>query len=200
MDCLHGMKHTRQFRNLSSDKLRKDLKGTKVSALHVDQNNNIWVGTYDGLLGKYTSDYKLLKTYHPSSSGPDEMQQIVLLREINKSNLLILTQFHSRILLNFDIEKETTQLFELYSRGSNITYCLLNSLRENQQGELLALISDKGLFHVNWKENVLENKLSEMNKRIGCYITDFYHDKKGFYWFASSANGLICVSNDGKSL
>ena len=191
--------NTRQFKNLSSDKLRKDLKGTKVTAINVDSDNNIWVGTYDGLLGKYTSDYKLLKTYHPSSNGPDEMQQIVLLREINKSNLLILTQFQSRILLNFDIEKETTNVFELYSKGSNITYCLLNSLRENQQGELLALISDKGLFHVNWKDNVLENRLSEMNKRIDCYITDFYHDKKGYYWFASSTNGLIRISKDGKN-
>ena len=113
--------------------------------------------------------------------------------------MLILTQFQSRILLNFYIEKETTNYLNCIPGAATLLYCLLNSLRENQQGELLALISDKGLFHVNWKENVLENKLSEMNKRIGCYITDFYHDRKGFYWFASSANGLICVSNDGKS-
>jgi signal transduction histidine kinase/DNA-binding response OmpR family regulator/ligand-binding sensor domain-containing protein len=191
--------NTYQFNNLTSDRLRKDLNGTKVTALTVSADNNIWLGTYDGLLGKYNSDYKLLKTYHPSSSGIDEMQQIVQLREINKSNLLILTQFQSRILLNFNIENETTSLFELYYKGSNITYCLLNSLRENQQGELLALISDKGLFHVNWKDNILENNLSEMNKRIGCYIADFYHDKKGYYWLASSANGLIRISNDGKN-
>jgi len=191
--------NTRQFKNLTSDKLRKDLNGTKVTAITISADKNIWLGTYDGLLGKYNSNYNLLKTYHPSSNGPDEMQQIVQLREINKSNLLILTQFQSRILLNFDIEHETTSLFELYYKGSNITYCLLNSLRENQQGELLALISDKGLFHVNCKDKVLENKLSEMNKRIGCYIADFYHDKKGYYWLASSANGLIHISQDGKS-
>ncbi len=191
--------NTLLFKNLSSQKLRMDLKGTKVSAINADQNNNIWVGTYDGLLGKYSSDYKLLNTYHPSSNGTEEMQQIVQLREINKSNLLILTQFHNCILLNFNIEKGTTSLFELYHKGSNITYYLLNTIRENQQGELLALISDKGLFHVNWKDNVLENKLSEMNKRIGCYITDFYHDKKGYYWLASSSNGLIRISKDGKN-
>lgn len=192
--------NTGQFKNLHSEKLRNDLNGTKVSAINVDHNNNLWVGTYDGLLGKYSSDYKLLNTYHPSSNGPDEMQQIVQLREINNSNLLILTQFHLRILLNFDIEKETSSLFELYSKGSNITYCLLNSLRENQQGELLAIISDKGLFHVNWNDNVLENRLSEMNNRINCYITDFYQDKKGFYWLASSTKGLLRLSKDGKNI
>jgi signal transduction histidine kinase/ligand-binding sensor domain-containing protein/DNA-binding NarL/FixJ family response regulator len=190
---------TRQFKNLSSEKLRTDLNGIKVSAITVDQNNNIWVGTYDGLLGKYSSDYQLIKCYHPSSIGPDEMQQIVQLKSINKNNLLVLTQFYSRILLNLDPEKDTTRLFELNFKGSNITYCLLNSLRENQQGELLALISDRGLYHVNWNDNVLENRMPEMNKQIGSYIVDFYNDKKGFYWFASTTNGLIRLSEDGKN-
>ncbi len=76
MGYLYGMKIHCSLKTCRSEKLRTDLKGTKVSAINVDQNNNIWVGTYDGLLGKYTSDYKLLKTYHPSSNGPDEMQQI----------------------------------------------------------------------------------------------------------------------------
>jgi signal transduction histidine kinase/CheY-like chemotaxis protein/ligand-binding sensor domain-containing protein/AraC-like DNA-binding protein len=187
-----------KYINLSSDQLQKELNGTKVTAIDVDQNNILWVGTYDGLLGRYTADYKLIKTYHPSSIDSDDMQQIVLLREIADNHLLIVTQFQSNILLNFDITKETTGVFELYSKGSNITYCLLNSIRENQQGELLALISDRGLFHVNWRNNVLENRLKEMNKRIGCYISDFYPDKKGNYWFASSTEGLICVSQDGK--
>lgn len=189
---------SRRFKNLSSDILNKDLKGSKVTAICTDSNNNIWVGTYDGLLGKYSPDFKLLQTYHPSSDSPNEMQQIVSLREIKKNNLLVLTQFQTRILLNFDVEKNTSHVSELYTKGSNSTYCLLNSLRENQEGELLALISDRGLFHVNWKDNVLENRLPEMNKRIGEYIVDFYQDKKGIYWLASST-GLIRISKDGKS-
>ena len=190
--------NAQKFKNLSSDQLRKELNGTKVTALYVDRHNTIWVGTYDGLLGNYTSDYKLIKTYHPSSIDQDEMQQIVLLREIPGNHLLIGTQFQSKILLNLDIVKDTTQVFELYSKGSHITYCLLNSLRENRRGELLALISNQGLFHVNWKDNVLENRLQVMNKRIGCYISDFYPDTKGNYWFATSTEGLLCVSEDGK--
>lgn len=189
---------TRRFKNLSSEKLRRELKGVKVNAINVAQNNNIWVGTYDGLLGKYTMDFKLLKTYHPSSNGTDEMQQILQLREINNNNLLIITQFHNRILLNFDIKNETTSLFELYSKGSNITFSLIHSLRENQKGELLAVIYDKGLFHVNWKDNVLENKLTALNKRIDCNITDFYNDKKDNYWIATTTCGLLNISKDGR--
>jgi len=187
---------TRNFKNISSDKLSNELNGTKVSAITVDRNRNIWIGTYDGLLGKYTADYQLIKNYHPSSIAPDEMQQIVQLHEIDRDNLLVLTQFHTRILLNFNIQDETTGLFEIYSKGSNITYCLLNTLRKNQKNELLAVISDQGLFHVNWKENVLENRLAEMNKQIGSYIVDYYHDKNGNYWFASSTDGLISLSED----
>lgn len=192
--------NTRQFTNLVSDKLRTELKGAKVTAINVDHFNNIWIGTYDGLLGKYNPNYELLKTFHPSSSAPDEMQQIVLLRELSNNHMLVLTQFHSRILLNLDIEKETTIVFELYFKGSNLTYSLLNTIRENQKGELLALISDKGLFHVNIKDNILENKLSVMNERMAPYISDFYNDKKGNYWFASSNDGLICISEDGKKI
>jgi signal transduction histidine kinase/DNA-binding response OmpR family regulator/ligand-binding sensor domain-containing protein len=190
---------TLSFKNFSSEKLKSELNGTKVSAITADQHNNLWIGTYDGLMGKYSANYQLLKNYHPSSIAPDEMQQIVQLQLVDKNNLLVLTQFHSRILLNFHIQDETTNLFELYSKGSNITYCLLNTLRENQKDELLAVISDQGVFHVNWKDNVLENRLVDMNTQIGCYIVDFYHDREGTYWFASSTNGLVSLSEDGKN-
>lgn len=190
--------HTQEFKNLSSDQLRKELNGTKVTALSIDQYNTIWVGTYDGLLGHYSPDYTLIKTYHPSGVDPDEMQRIVIMREMPDNHMLIATQFQSNILLNFDKSDGTSQVFELYSKGSHITYSLLNSLRENRKGELLALISNQGLFHVNWRDNVLENRLQAMNSSIGCYISDFYPDKKGNYWFASSDEGLLRISEDGK--
>jgi signal transduction histidine kinase/DNA-binding response OmpR family regulator/ligand-binding sensor domain-containing protein len=189
-----------KYINLSTDQLQRDLNGTKVTAIDVDQHNNLWIATYDGFLGRYTMDFKLLNTYHPSSIDSEDMQRIVLLMEIPDNHLLIVTQFQSHIFLNFDTSKETTDVFELYSKGSKITYCLLNSLRENEYGELLALISDKGLFHVNWTTNVLENRLQAMNSKIDCYISDFYSDKKGNYWFASSTEGLLCVSEDGKKI
>lgn len=191
--------NTSQFKNTSSDKLIKEIKGTKVSAILSDANNRVWIGTYDGLLGKYTSDFKLLKTYHPISDHTNAMQQIIFLREISKNRLLILSQFPNRILVNFDIDKETASDFKLRYQGYDYTYYMLNCIRENRHGELLALITDKGLFHVNWNDNMLENRLSAMNRRINTNITDFYHDKKGYYWFASSQSGLLRVSEDGKS-
>ncbi|MBN2519060.1 MAG: response regulator [Bacteroidales bacterium] len=191
--------NTGEFKNLSSDKLRMELNGTKITAIHASQNNHLWIGTYDGLLGKYTLDYNLIKAYYPNSNAPDEMQRIVYLQEIDNNHMLILTQFQNQILLNFNIITEKPEVFELYQKGSRITYFLLNSIRENQQGELLALISDKGLFHINWVNNVLENRLEAMNNRINFYASDFYQDKKGNYWFATAADGLLRLSEDGKN-
>ncbi|HKM92383.1 MAG TPA: ATP-binding protein, partial [Prolixibacteraceae bacterium] len=190
-------KDSKQFVNLSSEKLRSELNGTKVTAMSVDSDQNIWIGTYDGLLGKYNSNYQLIKKYHPCSNEANEMQQIVGLEDVSNNNMIILTQFHSQILLNFDKSTETATTFELYNKGSNITYCLLNSLRRNQQGELLAVISNMGLFNVNWNDNVLENKLTQLNAKLNCTITDFYQDRTGNYWITSSSDGLIVASPDG---
>jgi signal transduction histidine kinase/DNA-binding response OmpR family regulator/ligand-binding sensor domain-containing protein len=193
-------KNLNWFKNLSRKKLQDELKGTKVTAIYVDSDNTLWVGTYDGLLGHYTSDFKLIRYYHPCSQLPDEMQRIIDIKEYNKDNLAILTQFHSQILLNFNKATGQTAIFELYQKGSNNTYCLLNCLRTNKRGELLAVITDLGLFHVNCNDKVLENRLSEMNAKLDCYITDFYNDKSGNYWITSSTDGLLFATPDGKVL
>jgi len=193
-------KNLNQFKNLSSNRLLNELNGTKVTAIYADNENTLWVGTYDGLLGCYTSDFKLIKTYHPCSQQPNEMQQIVGIKEVSRNNLVILTQFHYQILLNFEKSTGQTSVFELYNKGSNNTYCLLNSLRENKNGELLAVISDLGLFHVNWKDNVLENRLSELNSKLNSSVTDFYQDNSYNYWITSSSDGLIFATPDGKTI
>ncbi len=191
-------KNTQNFTNLSSEKFKSELLGTKVTAITKGEENNIWVGTYDGLLGKYNPNFNLLKAYHPSTVETGAMQQIIFLYNVGNSNMLIQTQFPSRILMNFDTQTETTSVFELYFKGSKITYCTLGAIRKNQRGELLAVISGQGLFHVNLKDNVLENKLPKMNKQLTSYINDYYQDKKGFYWITTSSDGLLRISEDGK--
>ena len=189
-----------QYKNIQSNQLQKELNGTKVTAICVDTDNAVWLGTYDGLLGKYNSNLTLEKAYHPCSKQANEMQQIVGIKEVSQNNLVLLTQFHSQILLNFNKTTETASIFELYYKGSNVTYCLLNSLRSNQQGELLAVISNLGLYHVNWHDNVIENKLQELNAQLKSTITDFYHDQNGNYWITSSTDGLFCISADGSTI
>ncbi|MDD3688374.1 MAG: two-component regulator propeller domain-containing protein, partial [Bacteroidales bacterium] len=188
--------HTQQFKNKKSKTLLKKLNGTKVTAVITDMDGVTWLGTYDGLLGKYDSNMNLLKTFHPCSKHADEMQQIVGIKEIGNNNLIIHTQFHSQILLNFNKTTETSNVIELYHKESNVTYCLLNTMRYNKQEDFLAVISDLGLYHVNWNDNVIENRLQDLNAQLTSTITDFYHDREGNYWIASSTDGLICISAD----
>ena len=190
---------TNLFRNLMMNRLKNEIKGTKVTAICKDSNNNLWLGTYDGLLGKYSSDFKIIKTFHPSSNNPEEMQQIALMRNYKNTNLLIVTHYRDRNLLNFDLKTETFTSFELNINGKNIKSFRLNTVRENQNGEWLALIIDRGLFHINIEYNRLENRLAKMNSHIVGTISDFYHDKKGFYWITSNTDGLMRISEDGKT-
>ncbi|MBN2261327.1 MAG: hypothetical protein JW735_00315, partial [Prolixibacteraceae bacterium] len=189
---------TGQFNNIQSNELLNELNGTKVTALHVDKDNSLWVGTYDGLLGKYDANLNLQKRFRICGMSNNEMQQIVGINEAGNNNLVIHTQFHSQILLNFDKKTGESSVFEFFYEGSNVTYCLLNSLRSNKKGELIAVISDLGLYHVNWHENVIENKMPDLNAQLqGITISDFYNDGKGNYWITSTTTGLIYIPANG---
>lgn len=186
------------FTNFSMNELREDLKGVKVLGITTDKDNNMWVGTNDGLLGKYSSDYKFQKAFHPSSNNPLEMQQIVLIKNYNNTNLIIGTQYQDQCLLNFDLKTETVSTLTLMQGSKKLSHFQINSIRKNRKGEMMVLKSDSGLYRINFKENRLENSLPELNKKVSFWINDFYIDKNGNYWFTTRTDGLVQLSGDGK--
>nr|HPR60150.1 ATP-binding protein [Prolixibacteraceae bacterium] len=189
---------THQYKNIQSNELLNALNGTKVTALYVDNDNSVWVGTYDGLLGKYDANLNLQKRFRICGMSNNEMQQIVGINEVGNNNLVVHTQFHSQILMNFDKNTGESSVFEFFFKGSNVTYSLLNSLRSNNKRELIAVISDLGLYHVNWQENVIENKMPELNAQLqGITISDFYNDSEGNYWITSTTHGLLYIPVNG---
>jgi len=189
-----------QYTNFSMNKLGKELKGVKVLGIITDKEKNLWIGTNDGLLGKFSSGHQFLKAFHPSSNNPEEMQQIVLMHNFNNTNLVIGTQYQDQCLLNFDLKSETVSTISMMSGPNKLSHFQINSIRENQNGELLALVSTLGLYHINLKDNLLENNLSQLNKQINFWINDFYHDKKGNYWMTTTTEGLVCISADGSEI
>lgn len=186
-----------KYINFSMEQLIKDLNGAKVLAINTDQHNNLWVGTYDGLMGKYSSDLKLLGTYHPCSDSTNEMQRITLIHNYRNTNLLIGTHYRDRSLLNFDLQSERVTPLKINMGGEMRTNFQIISIRENREGETLALIRNAGLYSVNLEKNVLENDLPEINKRVTFRLNDFYADKNGYYWMTSQKDGLIRMSADG---
>lgn len=186
------------FTNLHMNRLQSELRGTKVLAINTDEQNNFWLGTYDGLLGKYTSDLKLIRTYQPCGDNATDMQRIIFLHKCSGNNLLIATHYRDRSLLNFDLKKETVIPLSISIGGMRGTSFQLMSVRENREGETLVLLKNDGLYTVNLEKNILENNLPEINKRVTFGLNDFYDDPKGYYWLATQTQGLVRMSEDGR--
>lgn len=172
--------------------------GTKVLAVNTDQQNNVWIGTYDGLLGKYSSNLQLRAKMHPCSSAENEMQRIVLIYKEQDKGFLLGTQYRNKSLLRFDPKKNETVPLNVWLNGKKQYHYQLISIRENQDGETMALIRNAGIFTVHPEGKRLLNEVPEINKRITFKLNDFYHDKEGFFWMTSQANGLIRMSADGR--
>lgn len=189
---------TGRFLNLDMMKLKSDLNGSKVLAFNVDNNDNRWIGVYDGLLGKYSPDYRLIKSYFPCGRSLSEMQQIIFIHKSGNSNFLIGSHYPNRSLINFDLNKETFTPFEIsYGEYTGNNFQII-SVRKNKEGKLLAAIRNMGLFTVNVSQNTLEDELPEINKRVTFRINDFHHDRNGHYWLATQKDGLIRMSADGR--
>ena len=190
---------TNRFKNLDSEMLEQQINGRKATAIFKDKNKNrLWIGTYDGLLGEYTNDLQLLRTFHPCSELGSEMQQIIILYELDDENLLIGTHYREKSLLRFNKKTGKVDPVELDYRVNNKFNYQVNTIRKNKFGETIVLIRNLGLFLYNTEDNILESFLPEINSRITFRLNDFYHDKTGNYWFATQADGLVKLSPDGR--
>lgn len=179
-------------------RLKRDLQGAKVLAVNTDAENNFWVGTYDGLLGKYSPDFKFIRSYKPCGNEANDMQRIVFIEKYGEDNLLILTHYHNRSLLNFNLKNLEFTPVTLEQGGSKNSNLNVISIRKNKVGETIVLLRSDGLFTVNIEKNILENDLPEINKRITFRLLDFYQDKNGYYWLATQKDGLVRMSEDGR--
>lgn len=187
-----------EYFNVNSNSLQQYLQGNKVTAVTADDKYT-WIGTYDGFLGKFDKDLNFIQSFHPCSDRANEMQRIVFLYDYSDDFLFIGTQFHDRSLIKWNKNTNEFQILELDSRTTTPKNFPVNSIRKNQQGEVIALIRNLGIFRYNKTTERLEGFEQEINNRITFKLNDFYHDKEGFYWFTTQANGLIRLSPDGQT-
>ena len=185
-----------KFQGIPGNELKQMVSGSKVTAFSTD-GDNIWLGTYDGLLAKFSKELKLLKTYHPCSEG-NEMQQIIRLFRVNDNYLLIGTHYRNKSLLLFNTATGEATPVELGYRTQNKFNYQVNSIRRNRSGEIVVMIRNLGIFVFNQSQNNLENIYSDLNSRITFRLNDFYQDREGNYWFATQTDGLLKLSTDGR--
>ncbi|NQU55154.1 MAG: response regulator [Bacteroidetes bacterium] len=188
----------KKFQNINANQLIGQLQGSKVTAVE-SRDEELWIATYDGLLGKYSKDLKLISKYNPCSEKDNEMQRIILLYNLDEETMLIGSHFRDKSLLKFNTKSGQLSVVQQVSKELNNTNFQINSIRKNQSGEIMALIRNSGLFLYNNQQNVLENVMPEINNRVTFKLNDFYNDKDGYYWFTTQADGLIRLSPDGRS-
>lgn len=187
-----------RYTNFPMPLLKRNIQGGKVCAINIDYKENIWIGTYDGLLGKYSPDFKFIKSYMPSGNGSSDMQRIVFINKLGDEDLLVATNYRNRNLLLLDLKTEQFTPITLTQDGREKTYLNIVSIRKNKEGETIVLLRNDGFFTVNAEQKILENNLPEINKRITFRLLDFYQDNKGFYWMATQKDGLVRMSEDGR--
>jgi signal transduction histidine kinase/CheY-like chemotaxis protein/ligand-binding sensor domain-containing protein/AraC-like DNA-binding protein len=189
-----------KFKNFTANKLIAELNGTKVRSITKDKKNNYWIATYDGLMGKYSKDFRLLKTFHPLTKTPEEIQEIVLVYNVDKENLLISSFIPGKGLIQFNT---------VTGKARNVSYdkgkvrrriWQVASIRKNQSGQMVVLINRIGLFQYIPKKNMIYVLTPEINEKLNMILNDFYHDKQGNYWIATKVEGLLKISPKGEIL
>ena len=191
---------TNKFKNYTVEKLVPELKGTKIRGITKDRQNNYWIATYDGLTGKYTPDFRLLRSYHPVNDDSEEIQEIVQVFNIDKQYFLMASLVRGKglILFNTITGRSKEVLYDKRKMRRKVWH--VASIRKNQSGQIVVLLNRLGLFQYIPKNNRLYVLTPEINENLNLVLNDFYQDKQGNYWIATKVEGLLKISPSGKIL
>ncbi len=189
-----------RFINHFSTELIKELKGTKIRGITKDRRENYWLATYDGVMGKYSKDMKLIRTYSPVNHNYEEAQKIVQLFNIDNDNFLIASVMRGKGLVLFN--SQTGESSDVLYDKKNIRRKVwqVASIRKNQSDQIVILINHLGLFQYIINNNKLYPLTPEINKLLTMILNDFYQDKQGNYWIATKVQGLLKISPKGEIL
>ena len=183
------------FRNIPADRLYKELKGTKVRTILKGHKGTFLIGTYDGLAGEYSEDFRFLRAFAPTGSDLGGMQKIVSGFDLGGKSFLFASLNKERFLVRYDLDKDRSSLVK-FPDSKKLRQVM--SIRKNHLGQIVALINRSGLYQYLPKENILYNLAPEINKKLSNEVlNDFYQDPQGNYWIATRNKGLLKYSQGG---
>ena len=188
---------TNKFHNFSFEKFYKELKGSKIKIILKNNKDHYIIGTYDGLLGEYTTGFKLIKTFKPIEANKNGMQKLVSGFKLKKNTFLFASLNQEVSFVRSNLSKNINEPVEF---PDNLNIHQVMSIRYNKLGQIVVLINRFGLYQYLPKENKLYDLVPEINKHLNFVLNDFYQDKKGNYWIATRNKGLLKYSSTGKLL
>ena len=186
------------FNNIKASQLYKELKGSKVRTILKNYKGTYLVGTYDGLMGEYSKDFKFLRAFAAIGSNFDGMQKIVSGFNIDDKSFLFASLNKEKYLVRYNLETNKSALVN-FPFSKKLRQVM--SIRKNYFGQIVALINRFGLYQYLPDENKLYNLVPEINDKLSEEVlNDFFQDNQGNYWLATRTKGLLKYSPRGKLL
>jgi ligand-binding sensor domain-containing protein len=148
-----------------------------VTSIKAASDGSIWVGTSDqGFYVNRGSGY--VKNYFSL------YQNINTIEEDNTGNIWIGT---NRGLIKWD---GSTYSFLPAINGSPLPNNKISCIRQDDSKRLW--IGTNGGKNVAWLDKDGLHNLSLLNGRDSCIINDIFQDRRGYIWFATANDGLVC--------
>lgn len=162
--------------------------GSKILSIFEATDKNIWVGTFDGGLGRFSKELKFKKTYYPYADGLKNQQAINFIHQYSKNKILI-NSMHNGLGI-FDVNEEKMRKIPLVSSDTILNY--QTQVVRKFNNEIYTYVFNKGLYSLDSKENVLKPLFSTPSQ-----INDLYKNNDGTFWLATRGSGLFLVNSKG---
>ncbi len=162
------------------------------SCLTVTRNGVVWMGDNNGILYRYDSPNRRLRSYNVKPEGVEKFNRLVNITEMGDGNLALLTSNDGVCL--FSPEKFTTKLLLTHDdEGSPIT----GHTAITPDGENLWIGSERGIVIYNMKNGQvtgIRESRTEMNSLSGNAVHSLYLDDEKGVWAGTYFGGMNRIS------
>lgn len=179
---------TKDIVSINFKKSLEYIGGSKILSIFKSNNTNVWVGSYDGGLGRFDKSLKPIKKYYPFSKNLIKQQAINFISDYSKNEILINSMFKG--LGIFNIDKEEIRKIPLISSDSILNYQNY-SIREFNN-IIYSYVLNQDVCWFDKHEKVLKPLF-----RPPAIINDLYRNNDGTFWLSTRGDGLYLVDNKG---
>ncbi|MFY0715001.1 response regulator [Seonamhaeicola sp. NFXS20] len=182
---------TKKSTSINLTESLSQIGGSKILSIFKSSTSNIWIGTFDGGLGRFNSALKPIKTYYPFSKGSKNQQAINFISNYSENEILINSMFKGLGILN--ITKGTIEKIPLISSDTILNY--QNQTIRKFDNNIYTYVFDRDVCLFNRQKNILSPLFNPPAQ-----INDLYRNYDGSFWLATRGSGLYLVNPTGKIL